>query len=878
VADPIAEAFVRLRADDTGLRTEVQASIRRALAGTTVPAATQRGLAQQMLGTGFVNQFGQIVQTVPATTTIPTATQRTLAQRLFGPGFRNEAGRGIQGALAGLGQGQVAAQFAFFGPGGAAAAVLGGGLLVAADAAITLEQSLEILRTTAQASEAELEQAREVAERLGADLRLPGVSADDAALAITELVKAGLSLDDAFSGAESTIRLAIAAQVDTGTAARIAASGLTAFGLEGVDAARVADLLAGASIAAQGDIGDMALALQQSAAVADQAGLSIEQLVGLITLLAQQGILGSDAGTSIRTMLLRLVPTTKEASAEMERLGVELDGTRTIGEQLPEVIEQYRRALALLPPIQRQAALQQIFGTDAIRSATVAFEAGAQGYLAAEQAANRQGAAAELAESRTRGAAGALSEVRNEAERFALFAGNTLLPTITETAEGFADLISIVNETVEVLQDLSAIDVPGPIGSIGGTLREMVTQSNPVLGTIKRVGILTDALGLTGDEAEATSEKLADIGKAFQGAIQGALIEIQAIQQTFRLADTLGITPEELQRIESTVKREGTDAGFALGRALMDGVAGGITENEQRAIDAARASLNQIRADGERRLLDAIRSARSNLESLGNTLSDALGDIIDEGPIGDKLDALNDELDALEERTSRRQLRFDLSQAEDDLEDMRRALTTIGEITPEQRRAQNEFLEPFQQKVDDAKAKLKEFSLDEAIEEQERLRDEAKRAAEEGLQRLIDDFEEGRVSAGEFTSVLQRQLRPALDIIERENLGLSFERGFLRDVRTLVEQVKELAPFVGTPGTEPGVTPISPGATQAEVNRAIADGQLRLAQAVEDANRLTKEERDKLDSMIGLLRRLVRSFEGRPKQTAMDKNTVRGGG
>jgi TP901 family phage tail tape measure protein len=868
VANPIAEAFVLLRPDASSLAAETQRAVDQAVRRVRIPVGAQAGLGSRMFGPAYLDQLERSIQTGVTSgsknVTVPAATQRTLAQQLFGPGFRNEAGRAAQGALVGLGGGQLAAQFAFFGPAGAAIATTGAALVLAGRQALTFEQSLEILRATTQATEDDIRRAGDAAQELGSRLDLPGISADNAAQAITELAKAGLSLDDSIAGAEGTLRLAIAAQIDTGTAAQIAAAGLNAFSLEGTEAAKVADLLAGSSIAAQGDIGDMALALQQSAAVASQAGLSIEQLVGLITALARQGILGSDAGTSIRTMLLRLVPTTKEASAEMERLGVQLDETRTIGEQLPEVIEQYRRGLALLTPIQRQAALQQIFGTDAIRSATVAFSQGAAGINAATDAANRQGAAAELAEARTRGAAGAFAELRNNAETAALGIGNTFLPVITFTLQGLADLVGGLNTAASGLADFAGTirdlqDIGGDITSTSvldltqnvGEFLDETTRGIPVLDSF------FDTLDEGGEVAEKVGGDFDDLASRVRNSIGNLVSGMQSIPQVFRIAESLGIEGAEFARLVQVTRSQGTEAGISLGRSLMEGVAAGITENEQRAIAAARASLADIQREGQQRVLESIRSARANLESLGDSLSQALGDIIDAGPLGDKLEELNAELDALEERTTRRQLRFDTRQAQQDLRDARDAIQQVGVLTPAQRRAQQEFLEPFKKDLADAKVASKEFTLEEAIAAQEELLARVKETSEEGLQKLVDDFEDGRIGAQQFSRQLNNQLGPALDTIRRENLGLSFERGFLRDVDELVQQVKLLAPFIGTAGTTPGVTPISPAATQADVNRQIAGAVANLAQAQRDANTLTKEEHAKLDRMIGLLRRLV---------------------
>lgn len=869
MANPIAEAFVQVRPDMTVFGPQVQAGISRALAGLQLPTTVQNRVATQMFGRNWQQQVQSQTTGALQNTNVPTTTQRSLAQKLFGPGFRNEAGRAVQGTLVGLGGGQLAAQFAFFGPGGAALAVVGAGLAAATASAIDFEQQLEILRATTQATEDDLRRAADAAEELGQRADLPDVTATGAAQAITELAKAGLSLDDAIAGAEGTLRLATAASIDAGTAAQIAAAGLNAFSLAGDEAAHVADLLAGASIAAQGDIGDMALALQQSSAVAAQAGLSIEQLVGLITALARQGILGSDAGTSIRTMLLRLVPTTKEAAAEMESLGVQLDQTRTIGEQLPEVIEQYRRGLALLTPIQRQAALQQIFGTDAVRSATVAFAQGAVGIDAATDAANRQGAAQELAEARTRGAAGALRDLRNEAESAALGLGQELSPAVEAVAGDLATAIRGVRDFASAVADLNA-DLSEQVGLPSFRDAASVSGLDLIRSGLDSLGI---EIGEASDEAAGAKGIFDLMLDGIQDDLTNTITGLQTIPQLLRLASNIGIDASELQSIFETVQDDGEDAGFQLGRRLMDGVAGGITQSEARAIAAARTTLDNIRREGERQVIEAIRSARANVESLADSLVDSLGEIIDLGPIGDRIRELNEELDALEERTSRRTLRFDLGQAERDLREARDAIVQVGVLTPAQRRAQNEFLDPFREKVQSAKDDIKRFDLTEAIEQQEELRDAAELAAEEGIQKLVDDFEEGRISAGEFTTMLRRQLEPALDTIRRENLGLSFERGFLRDVETLVGQVKALAPFIGTPGTTPGPQVINPATTQADVNRQIAQAQLALSQAIQDANALDKQDLAKQDRQIALLRRIVDLLGGPTKRP----NTIRGG-
>src|SRR4051812_13102653 len=75
------------------------------------------------------------------------------------------------------------------------------------------EQSMNVLQATSGASAAQLEVLRQKAKELGADMTLPGTSAVDAAKAMLELNKAGLSLDDTMGAVKGTLQLSAAAQI-----------------------------------------------------------------------------------------------------------------------------------------------------------------------------------------------------------------------------------------------------------------------------------------------------------------------------------------------------------------------------------------------------------------------------------------------------------------------------------------------------------------------------------------------------------------------------------------------------------------------------------------------------------------------------------------
>ncbi|MGY6496591.1 phage tail tape measure protein, partial [Vibrio parahaemolyticus] len=69
-------------------------------------------------------------------------------------------------------------------------------------------------------------------------------------------------------------------------------------------------------------IGGIAQGLQQSGAVANQFGLTLEDNATALAMFANAGIQGSDAGTLLKSALLALTDQGKPAQAAIEELGL----------------------------------------------------------------------------------------------------------------------------------------------------------------------------------------------------------------------------------------------------------------------------------------------------------------------------------------------------------------------------------------------------------------------------------------------------------------------------------------------------------------------------------------------------------------------------
>jgi TP901 family phage tail tape measure protein len=326
--------------------------------------------------------------------------------------------------------------------------------IAALDAAGDYEKSLNVFQATSSATGAQMKQAGDLAKQLGADIHLPGTSAADAASAMTELAQGGISVVDTFGAARSVLQLSAAAQIDNASAADITAKALNTFSLQGREATRVANLLAAAATSGA-KVSELALGLQQAGASAAQLGIPLDDVVTSLTLLARKGVTGSDAGTSVKTMLMRLVPQTQQAADEMKRLGIDVFDSQGQFIGMRGAIKAYGGALRDKTQEEQAAALTTLFGADAQRAANILLLSGADAFDTMHTKVTRHGAAQDLATAQTKGFKGSLEAFRSTAETLAITWGEKLLPVATDFMQFLsANLEPAINDTVDTVKDV----------------------------------------------------------------------------------------------------------------------------------------------------------------------------------------------------------------------------------------------------------------------------------------------------------------------------------------------------------------------------------------------------------------------------------------
>lgn len=208
-------------------------------------------------------------------------------------------------------------------------------------------------------------------------------SASQAAEALNFLAMAGFDAESAVAALPGVVDLATAAQVDLATATDVASDSLGAFGLMtkdsvqlGKNLARVNDVIAKTTTSANTTVELMFDTIKEGGPVATAAGASMETFAALTGELANAGIKGGKAGTVLKNMFIRLQAPTGAAAKTIKRLGIQLTNQDGSLRDITEVIGQFNKATKNMGATQKAAALQSVFGMEAIAGVNVLMAAG----------------------------------------------------------------------------------------------------------------------------------------------------------------------------------------------------------------------------------------------------------------------------------------------------------------------------------------------------------------------------------------------------------------------------------------------------------------------------------------------------------------------
>jgi TP901 family phage tail tape measure protein len=180
---------------------------------------------------------------------------------------------------------------------------------------VEFEKNMKQVEAVTSATATEIQRLTDQAKQLGATTEF---TASQISNLQKELGKLGFTAQEIISATGAITDLATATGEDLVTSGRIAAATLRAFSLEASDTSRITDAMAGSFVRSGLNLESFAQSMKFVAPVANQLNVDVETTTVLLSKLADAGLKGTQAGTSLRNIMSDLANPTSKLAQRLE--------------------------------------------------------------------------------------------------------------------------------------------------------------------------------------------------------------------------------------------------------------------------------------------------------------------------------------------------------------------------------------------------------------------------------------------------------------------------------------------------------------------------------------------------------------------------------
>lgn len=323
-------------------------------------------------------------------------------------------------------------------------AALGGISTAAIKVGSDFEAQMSRVKAISGATGEEFEKLKKQAIQLGADTAF---SASEAAQGMENLAAAGFTTSEIMDAMPGMLNLAAASGEDLASSADIAASTLRGFGLEASDAAHVADVLAENANRTNSSVAETGEAMKYVTPLARAAGISMEETAAAIGIMANAGIQGSQAGTTLRGAISRLSKPTEDMQAAMEELGISFYDSEGKMKSLSEQVGMMRKAMSGMTDEQKNNYLVTLYGQEALSGMLALINEGEDELSSLTESYKAcDGSAEAAAETMQDNLQGAIEQLSGSAESLGIV-------FYEDVSDSLKDTVKTVNESVDNIKD-----------------------------------------------------------------------------------------------------------------------------------------------------------------------------------------------------------------------------------------------------------------------------------------------------------------------------------------------------------------------------------------------------------------------------------------
>lgn len=539
----------------------------------------------------------------------------------------------------------------------------------------------------------------------------------ETANAVKEAASSGWELTEIYEGIPTVMTLAATAGMDLTDATEYLNSALAGLNMDMSESATLVDQWVMASNRSRASVLDMGEAMQRLGSLMTFTESSDEVLT-LLSVMAEYGTKGAEAGTLLRNVMLRLIAPTAKAAETLDMLDASEEELAELGEMdvaaaakamdtlglsvfdaegnlksMIQVISELRRATNGMTEEEMYPMLAAIFPTRTMRGIMDLLRTSDEEYASIQNRIRSSGGyASEIAALQEGGIGGSIRKLKSAFEELKLTVGEAMNPQI----------IKVTNALTELIQNIS--DMPEGTWDFIGNIFATIVKAGPVL-----IGV-------------GTTLKLASMLLTPTGAIAGTVTLLISLLTMFdqqaqerrqknirTLFGSATLDVAEMRQETDKVTQSYLSNNSALNE-LMDTMRDGAT-NYADLLEQLQGDLTQFAITGQ----ELTEEQKSSLSGLINQMIDQANQDIANGELHDlnMLDLLFGDVQTGKETDAfvngvgwvssyYNGLRADMVAVG---EDLRKALTEAledGELSPEDEeaiRAQIERLTEIEQQI-----------------------------------------------------------------------------------------------------------------------------------------------------------------------------------
>ncbi|RGB81712.1 phage tail tape measure protein [Coprococcus catus] len=368
---------------------------------------------------------------------------------------------------------------------------------------MAFESSMSNVQALSGATGADFEALSAKAQEMGAKTKF---SASEAADAMGYMAMAGWNAKDMLNGIEGVMNLAATSGEDLASVSDIVTDAMTAFGLaadgttKGVaNATYFADTLAATAASANTNVGLMGETFKYVGTMAGSLGYSIEDVSLAIGLMANRGLKGSMAGTSLNSVMTRLATNTSGAREAIEKLGVKFYDSSGNARALGDVMTELRDATKGMNNEQKTALANTVAGMEAQKGLLAILNATDDEYNSlADSIKNSTGAAQEQTDIKMDNLYGDVTRLKSAWDGLSIKI-YTAVNALGKSKDGLGSMRSVVqsvtdavNKAADAVENLSNAYTTSGLSGVVAEVNKMLSGTSD---GVKNVGAAIAGIG-----------------------------------------------------------------------------------------------------------------------------------------------------------------------------------------------------------------------------------------------------------------------------------------------------------------------------------------------------------------------------------------------